>query len=114
MKTIEKASIPPEKSRVLKTLKNRLSGKFGIEEIILFGSVARGEADDESDCDLLFITGKPMNRFERHKITDEVFEINLLYDMNFSSLVVDRASWENGPVSVLAIHDEIRADGIAL
>lgn len=53
-----------------------------------------------------------MTRFRRHEITNEVFEVNLQYDTNFSTLVVDRRSWETGIVSVLPIHDEILRDGV--
>jgi len=101
-------------SQALESLKNRLRDEFHIEEMILYGSAARSEADSESDADLLILTNHPMNRFERHKITDVVFEVNLAYGTNFSSLVIDRALWESGPVSILPIHEEIQRDGIIL
>lgn len=104
----------PENFQALKELKSRLFGEFDIEKIILYGSVARREADRESDSDLLILTNRAMKRFERHRITDAIFEINLLYDTNFSSLVVDRASWETGPLSVLPIYEEVRRDGIII
>ena len=43
-----------------------------------------------------------------------VFEVNLRYNTNFSTLVVDRISWEEGPISVLPIQDEILKDSVAL
>jgi hypothetical protein len=55
--------------------------------------MARGEADEESDSDLL-VTLTKLTRFERHEITDSVFEINLKYDTNFSTLVIDNESWK--------------------
>ena len=103
-----------ENSQALKELKKRLISAFDIEKMILYGSVARAEADRESDSDLLILTNQPMNRFERHRITDTIFEVNLLYGTNFSSLVVDQASWEAGPVSILPIREEIRRDGITI
>jgi len=92
-----------------------LYAQFDVEEIVLFGSVARGEADEESDIDLLIITRKPFpNRFARHQITDLISDINLQYNTNFSSLVVDRKSWEKGPISILPIHEEILNEGVAV
>ncbi|MDM8549380.1 nucleotidyltransferase domain-containing protein [Desulfobacterales bacterium HSG2] len=114
MEKTDRISITSENFQALKDLKSRLLGAFGIEKMILYGSVARAEADRESDSDLLILTKQAMNRFERHRITDVVFEVNLLYGTNFSSLVVDRASWESGPVSVLPIREEIRRDGIII
>jgi len=80
--------------------------------LVLYGSFARGQADEESDVDLLIVTGRPLTRFERHEITDVAFEVNLQYDTNFSTLVVDLKSWESGMFSVLPIRDEIIRDGI--
>ena len=88
--------------------------KFDIISIILFGSIVRFESNPDSDVDLLIITKILFSRFERHKITDLVFEINLKYNTNFSTLVIDMESWESGPISVLPIHNEILKDGIAV
>lgn len=95
-------------------LKKRLFYKFKIEEIILYGSTARQEADNESDIDLLFITSEPLSRITRHKITDVIFDININFDTNFSSLVVDKKKWLSGIFSILPIRNEIKRDGIKL
>ena len=64
----------------LEELKQRLNSQFDyIEHLILYGSAARGESDDESDIDLLVITAQPLSRLRRHEITDIVFEINLTH-----------------------------------
>jgi predicted nucleotidyltransferase len=114
MKQIEDLSISSEQIQALKDLKRRLNDEFRIDELILYGSVARNQPDDESDIDLLVLTTKPLTRFERHKITDVVFEINLQYGTNFSTLVLDSGSWQAGPISVLPLRDEIFKDGIML
>lgn len=93
---------------------DQLKQNFNIDNIILFGSAARNQKDEESDIDILIITKQLYNRTERHEITDLVFEINLKYDTNISTIVVDKHSWEQGPVSVLPIKDEIDQDGIIL
>ncbi len=113
MRTLNKSLIPDIKiNKALHELKNVLVAKFDVEEIILYGSMSRGEAEDESDIDLLIITNRPFNRFKRHEITDFVFEINLHYGTNFSTLVLDRQSWENGVYTVLPLHKEILKEGI--
>ena len=37
-----------------------LSNEFGVEEIALFGSVARGESRDVSDIDLMVVLARPL------------------------------------------------------
>jgi predicted nucleotidyltransferase len=114
MKTLYSIALTENQRQALDELQRKLSGKLGIESMRLFGSVVRGEADDESDIDLLIVTTQPLSRTERHQITDIVFEVNLQYNTNFSTLVVDRDSWETGLFSVLPLREEILKDGIAL
>jgi len=49
----------------LKSLKTVLSEKFGIEKIAIFGSVARNEADQDSDIDIAIIKMEPKDYFKR-------------------------------------------------
>lgn len=100
--------------QALSEIKRKVNEKFDIKAYVLYGSVARGQADDESDVDLLVVTFKPLNRFERHEITNVVFDVNLEFCTNFSTLVVDAKSWETGIISVLRVHDEIIRDGISV
>lgn len=81
---------------------------------MLFGSIVRGEADNESDIDLLVLTSRKLDRTSRHEITDLVFEINLKYNTNFSTLVVDSDTWDTGLLSVLPIRDEVISEGLAV
>ena len=114
MKTLDQIKLAHNQRQALDELKQKLAGTFNIEEIMLFESVSRGLADEESDIDLLIITSIPLQRIVRHQITDIVCEINLKYDTNISTLVVDQKSWNNGLFSVLPLRDEILREGVAL
>lgn len=114
MKRLEDISLTPNQNQALTELRRRLFDEFEIEALILYGSIARGEADEESDFDLLILTARPLTRPARHKITNVVFEVNLHYGTNFSTLVVDRRSWDIGAIAVLPLRDEIIKDGIPL
>ena len=114
MKTLSQVPLTLNQRQALSEIRRRLTGMFDIEEIILFGSVARGEADQESDLDLLIVTKFPLRRTVRHQITDIVCETNLQFDTNLSTLVVDRSSWQTGTFSILPIHDEILKEGVSL
>lgn len=95
-------------------IRQRLRTRFAIVGLVLYGSAVRGEADDESDIDLLVLTAVPLARPERHRITDIVFQVNLEYGTNFSTLVVDHQAWQTGAISVLPIHEEVLREGIAV
>ncbi len=112
MRSLSDIHLEPTQRQALQELRAELTAKFPVEQIILFGSVARGQADEESDLDLLLITPRPISRDTRDEITEAVFYINLRHDTNFSTLVVDRLSWDSGMLSVMPIHEEIIREGV--
>jgi len=101
-------------SEALRQIKSRVMADFAVVDFVLYGSTARGEADNESDVDIMIVLSEPISRFKRHEITDIVFDANLQFGTNFSTLVVDQESWDTGMMSVLPLRDEIIRDGIHL
>jgi len=104
----------PNQYKAVTKLKKRVNAVFDIVEMVIFGSIVRGESDNESDLDILIVTKLPMERAIRHQITDIVCEINLEYDTNLSTLVIDQTAWQSGLYSVLPIHQEILAEGVVI
>ena len=114
IKQLEHIHLTPSQDQGLTELLRRLYDQFHIVGVILYGSAARGEADKESDIDLLILTAEPLSRPARHDITDVVFDVNLRYETNFSTLVLDQHAWETGAVAVLPVKEAILQDGIPL
>lgn len=114
MKKIDDVALEAPQWEAISALQSRLRRVFPIHALALYGSGARGEADAESDLDVLVVTEQRLTRWERHRITDLVFDINLRLGTNLSTLVVDRAAWEEGPLSVLPLRAEILREGIAV
>ncbi len=90
-----------------------LRRRFPVDQVILFGSKARGDDDSESDIDLLVLTSRSLSRGERHAITDALFPLQLRHDVVLSVLILAVQEWDGGIVSVLPIHDEIIDHGVA-
>ncbi|MEW5898910.1 MAG: nucleotidyltransferase domain-containing protein [Bacillota bacterium] len=104
--------LSPEEKQALYEVKKELEKKYPVAKTLVFGSVARGEADEESDLDILVLTERPMTHREKHDIYAIVTNINLSFDTNISVLVVCRESWENGLHSILPIKEEVNRDGV--
>jgi uncharacterized protein len=111
---MNKMPLSTNQSKALHVIKKRVMDLFDVVDFVLFGSVARGEADEESDLDLMIVVSQPLSRTKRHEITDIVFEVNLEFSTNFSTLVVDQESWSTGMLSVLPLKDEIAKNGIRI
>ena len=101
-------------SKAIEELKDRASKRFSIKQIIVFGSVARGEAEEGSDLDVLLVTNNQLSHRERHEIYNQATEIDWKYDTNISVTIVDEYNWQQGCYSVLPIKTEIQQDGIVL
>lgn len=112
MKTIDSIELTVNEREALREIQRRITGLFQVDSIILFGSVVRGEKDEESDIDLLILTTEEIERSDSHKITDLVFEINLHYNTNFSVIVLDKKSWDEGVYSDLPIKKDIQREGV--
>jgi len=112
---LAQTSLSTVELEALAELKRRLLAEFDfVEQLILFGSAARGTADEESDIDLLVLTKCRLPNSLRHQITYMVFDLNLEYETNFTTLVIPLDEWNTGLVSVLPIKLEIDREGIML
>jgi uncharacterized protein len=112
---LAQTSLSTVEREALAELKRRLLAEFDfVEQLILFGSAARGTADEESDIDLLVLTKCRLPNSLRHQITYMIFDLNLEYQTNFSTLVVSVDEWDDGLISVLPIKSEIDREGIQL
>lgn len=114
MRRIDSLQLTPDKYKALNEMQEILLSSFPVEEIIIFGSVARGEADDESDIDVLVLTSIPATHELRDKMSDVIFEINLKYSTTLSIVVIERNSWKHGPHTLLPLHHEVERDGVRL
>ncbi|MCQ1537964.1 nucleotidyltransferase domain-containing protein [Methanocalculus taiwanensis] len=77
---------------VIKLYADRARAAYGgaIEEILLFGSVARGDDHQDSDIDILVIT-QADNREVRSKLIDLAFDLLLETEEYISVKVIPRA-----------------------
>jgi predicted nucleotidyltransferase len=57
---------------ILRSERPRLRSEFGVRSLALFGSVARGEATDKSDVDLLVEFDRPISYFDLFHVEDEL------------------------------------------
>ncbi len=84
-----------------------------IQQIILYGSVARKEETEESDIDIAIILDHGFDSIVRKKFIEWASEMDLKYEKVFSIIDIEKANmdkWGN----VLPFYKNIRREGIIL
>ncbi len=89
---MELSQIPDSKRRALESFIRILKGSYGdrIRKIILFGSVAKGEAEEDSDIDVLIVA----NEVSQKEISRISLQILMKYGEVISSIVEDEQQFE--------------------
>jgi predicted nucleotidyltransferase len=106
--------LKPNERKALVAAAAMLRGSFPVAELLLFGSRARGEGDEESDLDLLIVTSQPVDWRLRAAMVNALFEIELEHDVILSPLVVANTEWKAGDGPLWPIRDRIVRDGMAV
>jgi predicted nucleotidyltransferase len=114
MRVLEKERLEKREGLAIEEAARTLKSRFSIEEIILFGSKARGDADVFSDIDLLLITSEPLHWKDEKVIVEILFDIGMTHDVIFSPLFASKEEWKGGLFAQFPIYDEILRDGAAL
>ncbi len=72
-----------DKLNILTDLKNHLNANYGnsIKDIILFGSQARGDSDENSDYDILIVLDRNYSGTDENEILDLCYDIDLKYNI---------------------------------
>jgi len=112
MKTIDDLSLRDNEKKAIREATKILKEKFPVEEVILFGSKARGDSDEESDIDLMLMTTRPINWQERKEVIHALFDIQMANDVIISILDVTLSDWETGMFRVFPIKQEILREGV--
>jgi len=88
---------------------NKINNKY-IKRIVLFGSVARGEDNDDSDIDILIISDN--RELIEDKISDEKYEILDNYRELISAHIITQKHYES--TKDYSFLTNIRREGIIL
>ncbi len=113
MRTLADTPLCENDRRAVEAAARLLRATFPVEQVVLFGSKARGAGDEDSDIDLLVLTKRKLDWREEEAITNALFDVEMAHDVVISPLIVPADEWFQGLYQVLAIHGEIERDGVA-
>ena len=87
--------------------------KSSVVRIVLYGSVARGTATEESDVDIAVLVKSGLDKEIEDKLSDLVVDMNLKYNKVFSVIDIDYDTfhkWEK----VTPFYQNVNREGIVL
>lgn len=107
-------TIPSKSKAIARLVKNEISLTDETASVILFGSRARGDAEDDSDWDFLILTHQNDTDLFADKFRRIILrEVELKYDVAISLMVKNADLWQTD-YPVTNIFKSINEDGILL
>lgn len=102
-------------AETVRELKRRLEKEFGADllDVRLFGSYARGEANEDSDVDV-FVLLRTADWHERKLVLDVAGDLFAETDLLVSPTVFDLARWEEWRRQERLLVMDIERDGIRI
>ncbi|MCD6361380.1 MAG: nucleotidyltransferase domain-containing protein [Armatimonadetes bacterium] len=100
--------------QVARSLADWLRERFGgrIQATIVFGSVARGEADDESDVDMLILVRDKLSRAEEKEISEYSYDLDLANGTVTQWFVETVEHWDAPAVRSSGLRKAVEREGI--
>ncbi len=99
---------------ILADLRRRLAALYGprLERVILFGSRARGDAEPDSDIDVMVVLGEPAAESGgKDRTMALAAELSLKYDTVIMPFVTDARTYA---ASDYSLYENVRHEGVAV
>ena len=113
MRTLDQIRLKPNERAAIEAAAAVLREKLPVAQIILFGSKARGDDDEDSDIDLLLLTEHRFSWDERGGVVELLSPLQLEYDVFFCPVDIAEDDWLHGIYQVMPLRDEVERDGVA-
>lgn len=99
---------------LLEAIKRTVQAFVPDAEVILYGSRARGDAEPDSDWDLLVLTEEELNGKEQSALRRQLYELEWDTGNVLSPVIESRDLWESPRYRLTSLYESISKEGRAL
>ena len=99
---------------ILQRFRALVSERLRLHKMILFGSRARGDADEFSDMDVVVILDDQPDATAKDHVSDCAWEAGFEHGVVIVPVVFGRWEWENGPERRSLLVQAVEKEGITL
>ena len=96
---------------ILQSFINLMTAKVSLNQVVLFGSRARGDAEPDSDMDVLVIVDELTEEKEDY-ISECVWKAGFEQGIFLVPIVFSVDEWENGPEGYSLLAEAVKSDGV--
>ena len=114
MKRIDQVHLQPHDLLAATEVSHLLKTRLPVEEVVLFGSKARGDDNRDSDMDLLVLLKGERPVDASRQVWEVLWDVQMRYSVGLSPLVVAADQWRHGLYQATLLKDEIERDGVVL
>lgn len=107
-------SISQKDRGILIKLKEIVRRAIPTATVLLYGSVARGLQDEESDYDVLILTDTLLSTKEEDAVTDALYDLELEQGIVISTLFYTKDFWAAPLAQVMPFHQRVQEDGVVI
>jgi predicted nucleotidyltransferase len=114
MKPIQSWNGSADDVELLKRCKNAIRQVVPDADVILYGSRARGEANEYSDYDILVITSGPSGIPVHEKMIESIYPLKLDPGAVLTLAIYNRQQWDTPLYRVMPFHKNVDREGVLL
>ncbi|GAK55502.1 putative nucleotidyl transferase [Candidatus Vecturithrix granuli] len=110
----EQRTLTKEEKKLLKTCSQLLKAFDPSAKIILYGSRARGDAQPDSDYDVLILTEKEATLQKEDDFRGQIYPLELETGAVITVMLYNQQTWESPLYQAMPFHQNVERDGVTL